>query len=87
MAHPAVAEAAVIAIADEKWAERPLAVVVLRSGMTASADDLRSFITPHVARWWLPERFEFVDALPRTAVGKFDKITLRKKFGSKMDLA
>src|SRR5207249_5269060 len=60
MAHPAVAEAAVIAIHDEKWAERPLAAVVLRAGETATADELREFIAPQFAKWWLPDRIEFV---------------------------
>lgn len=83
MAHPAVAEAAVIAIPDEKWTERPLAVVALRPGMTVTAEDLRAFIAPHVAKWWLPERIEFVGTLPKTAVGKFDKVALRKHFVAK----
>lgn len=80
MGHPAVAEAAVIAVPDERWSERPLAVVVLRAGATAEADELREFIAPSFARWWLPERFEFVDEIPKTAVGKFRKTTLRDRF-------
>ena len=54
MGHPAVLEAAVIAIPDEKWSERPLAVVVFREGQTADADELRAFLAPHFAKWWLP---------------------------------
>jgi len=80
MGHPAVAEAAVIAVPDERWLERPLAVVVLREGATADADELREFIAPSFARWWLPERFEFVDEIPKTAVGKFRKTALRERF-------
>jgi fatty-acyl-CoA synthase len=80
MAHPAVAEAAVIAIADEKWMERPLAVVVLKEGTSASADELRDFIAPHFVKWWLPDRFEFVDEIPKTAVGKFRKTALREAY-------
>jgi fatty-acyl-CoA synthase len=80
MAHPAVAEAAVIAIPDEKWSERPLAVVVLKEGQTATADELREFIAPKFVKWWLPDRFEFVDEIPKTAVGKFKKTALREQF-------
>src|SRR5215211_8164502 len=80
MAHSAVAEAAVIAIPDAKWAERPLAVIVLREGQTASADELREFLAPSFAKWWLPERIEFVDEIPKTSVGKFRKVDLRARF-------
>ncbi len=80
MAHPAVAEAAVIAIPDEKWDERPLAAVVLREGATANADELRDFLAPNFAKWWLPERVEFVDEIPKTSVGKFRKTALREMF-------
>src|SRR5438105_4470087 len=80
MAHPAVAEAAVIGIPDEKWQERPLAAVVLRDGASATADELREFIAPKFAKWWLPDRFEFVAEIPKTAVGKFRKTALREQF-------
>ncbi len=80
MGHPAVAEAAVIGVPDPKWQERPLAVVVLREGKTATAEELQDFLAPHFAKWWLPERFEFVDAIPKTAVGKFRKTALREMF-------
>ena len=80
MAHPAVAEAAVIAIPDPKWDERPLAAVVLREGTTATADELREFLAPNFAKWWLPERFEFVAEIPKTSVGKFRKTELREMF-------
>jgi acyl-CoA synthetase (AMP-forming)/AMP-acid ligase II len=80
MAHPAVAEAAVIAIPDEKWGERPLAAVVLRDGQNASAEELREFLAPHFVKWWLPDRFEIVSELPKTAVGKFRKSALREQF-------
>ena len=80
MAHPAVAEAAVIAIPDPKWDERPLAAVVLREGATATAEELREFLAPHFAKWWLPDRFELVDEIPKTAVGKFKKTALRERF-------
>jgi fatty-acyl-CoA synthase len=82
MAHDAVAEAAVIAIPDPKWQERPLAVVVLKAGRPATAEELRDFLAPHFAKWWLPDRFEFVDEIPKTAVGKFRKTALREQFAS-----
>ncbi len=81
MGHPAVLEAAVIAVPDEKWSERPLAVVVFREGESADADELRAFLAPRFAKWWLPERFEAVDEIPKTAVGKFRKTALRERFG------
>lgn len=80
MAHPAIAEAAVIAVPDAKWDERPLAACVLREGQTATADELREFLAPSFAKWWLPERFEFVDEIPKTSVGKFRKTELREMF-------
>jgi fatty-acyl-CoA synthase len=82
MAHAAVAEAAVIAVPDETWSERPLAVVVLAEGASATPDELRDFIAPSFAKWWLPERFEFVDEIPKTAVGKFRKTALREQFAT-----
>ncbi|MGI8505969.1 MAG: long-chain fatty acid--CoA ligase [Solirubrobacteraceae bacterium] len=80
MAHEAVAEAAVIAIPDDRWGERPLAVVVLREGREATADDLREHLSGDYAKWQLPDRFEFIDEIPRTATGKFKKTALREQF-------
>src|SRR5947209_2593466 len=80
MAHPAVAEAAVIAMPDEKWGERPLAVVVLREGEEAGPDELRQHLSQEFTKWQLPERFEFIDEIPRTATGKFKKTDLRERF-------
>ena len=80
MAHPAVSEAAVIAVPDQRWGERPLAVVVLREGARASTDELRDHLGQQFSRWQLPERVEFVAAIPRTATGKFKKIDLRQQF-------
>jgi fatty-acyl-CoA synthase len=80
MGHPAVAEAAVIAVPDEKWSERPLAVVVLKEGQSVTPDELRESIAPQFAKWQLPDRFEFVDEIPKTAVGKFRKTALREQF-------
>jgi fatty-acyl-CoA synthase len=80
MAHHAVAEAAVIAIPDDRWGERPLAAVVLRDGMHASADELREYLGTAFAKWQLPARIEFVTAIPKTATGKFRKSELRDDF-------
>ncbi len=77
MAHPEVAEAAVVAVPSEQWGERPCACVVRRSGSTLSDDALREYLTDHVARWWLPDRVEFILEVPKTSVGKFDKKVLR----------
>ena len=80
MGHPAVAEAAVIAIPDDQWGERPMAVIVLKPGAEASPDDLRQHLSSHFAKWQLPERVEFIDEIPRTATGKFKKTALREQF-------
>jgi fatty-acyl-CoA synthase len=85
MGHEAVAEAAVIAIPDERWGERPLAVVVLRDGEEADRDALRAHLAGHFARWQVPERVEFIDAIPRTATGKFRKTALREQFAKPLD--
>jgi fatty-acyl-CoA synthase len=82
MAHPAVAEAAVIAVPDAKWDERPLAAVVLRDRASATSDELREFLAPSFAKWWLPDRFEFVAEIPKTSVGKFRKTELREMFST-----
>jgi fatty-acyl-CoA synthase len=80
MAHPAVFEAAVVAVPDERWAERPLCCVVLQPGQSASAKELKDFLADQVAKWWLPERWTFIDAVPKTSVGKFDKKVLRAQY-------
>ena len=82
MGHPAVAEAAVIAIPHERWQERPLAVVICKPGQTATADELRAFLAPSFAKWWLPDTFEFVTEIPKTAAGKFRKTALRERFAT-----
>ena len=80
MAHPAISEAAVIAVPDERWGERPLAVIVTREGAEVTDDELRDHLLKEFAKWQLPDRFEFVEAIPRTATGKFKKIELRERF-------
>jgi fatty-acyl-CoA synthase len=80
MGHPAVAEAAVIAVPDEKWGERPLAIVVRKPGADASPEELLGSIGEQFPKWWLPDRIEFIDEIPKTATGKFSKRTLRERF-------
>ena len=79
MAHPQVVEAAVIGVPDERWDERPLACVVLAEGSNTSSQELSEFLAKRVAKWWLPERWTFIDEVPKTSVGKFDKKVLRAK--------
>ena len=80
MAHPQVLEAAVIAIPDPKWQERPLAAVVLTADAESlDADDIFSFLQDKVAKWWIPDHAVFIDEIPKTSVGKFDKKTLRAR--------
>ena len=79
MAHPGVFEAAVVGVPDAKWDERPLVVVVPGDGARPEPAELLEFLSGRVARWWLPERWAFVDELPKTSVGKFDKKALRAK--------
>ena len=77
--HPDVLQAVVIGVPDEKWQERPLAAVVTRPGATVTPDQLRRFLAGKVAKWWLPERWSFVEAVPLTGTGKYDKKVLRKQ--------
>ncbi len=81
MGHPAVAEAAVIPAAHPKWAERPLAIVVLKKERSATSQELIEFIQPQFAKWWLPDAIEFANEIPRTSAGKFLKTALREKYG------
>ncbi len=80
MAHPAVLEACVVGVPDERWGERPLATVVIREGATVTVDELRDFLGASVARWQLPERWAFIEAVPKTSVGKFDKKLVRSQY-------
>jgi fatty-acyl-CoA synthase len=80
MGHPSVAEAAVIPVTHPKWDERPLAAVVLKPGMHASPSELRDFLAPQFPKFWLPDAFEFIEAIPRTSAGKFKKSALRERF-------
>ena len=80
MAHPKVAEAAVIGVAHEKWQERPLACVVVKEGETLTKEELLEFLEPRMAKWWVPDDVVFIDEVPKTSVGKFSKKTLRDRF-------
>lgn len=82
MSHPDVTEAAVVAVPDEKWGERPLATVVLREGSTADFTSLRAFLAEEgkIAKWQLPERWTIIESVPKTSVGKFDKKVLRRRY-------
>jgi fatty-acyl-CoA synthase len=78
--HPKVAEAAVIGIRHPKWDERPLLVIVLKAGQSATKAELLGFIEGKIAKWWLPDDVVFVDEIPHTATGKIQKTALREKF-------
>jgi acyl-CoA synthetase (AMP-forming)/AMP-acid ligase II len=80
MDHPSVLEAAVIAVPDEKWMERPFAYVVLKEGKTASHKELTEFLTGKFAKFWIPDGYAFIEAIPKTSVGKFQKSALREKY-------
>jgi fatty-acyl-CoA synthase len=80
MGHPLVKEAAVIAVPHPKWAERPLAVVVAKEGASVTEAELRAYLEGKVAKWWIPEAIDFIDAIPRTSAGKFLKTALREKY-------
>src|SRR6202795_1028838 len=80
MGHPAVKEAAVIGVPHPKWQERPLAAVVLKDGAQATPEELRCFLAKSFAKWQLPDAFVFIEAIPRTSVGKFKKLALREQF-------
>ena len=81
MAHPGIAEAAVIAIPDEKWSERPLACVVAKPGQTPQAEELAAHLLKMgFAKWQVPDRYEWIASVPRTSTGKFYKLKLREMF-------
>jgi fatty-acyl-CoA synthase len=80
MAHPDVLEAAVIGVADDRWGERPLAAVVLAPGAKTTAAELREFLAGRVPRWQLPERWSFIEEVPKTSVGKFAKTRIRDSY-------
>ncbi|MBN9618335.1 MAG: AMP-binding protein, partial [Actinobacteria bacterium] len=81
MAHPKIAEAAVIAVPHPRWAERPLACVVVKPGETLTRDEVLDFLRERLTKWQVPDDVVFIDEVPKTSVGKFSKKTLRDKFG------
>jgi fatty-acyl-CoA synthase len=80
MGHPAVQEAAVISVPHPKWAERPLAVIVLKPRAQAAENDIRAHLSKQFVKWMVPDAYVFVDAIPRTSTGKFLKTKLREQF-------
>ncbi len=80
MAHPKIAEAAVIGVAHPRWAERPLACVVVKPGEELTKDEVLEFLAPKLAKWQLPDDVVFIDEVPKTSVGKFSKKDLRSRF-------
>jgi acyl-CoA synthetase (AMP-forming)/AMP-acid ligase II len=87
MAHPKVAEAAVVGIPDEKWSERPLACVVPKGDDEITLDELKEFLADRVPKWWIPNDLEIIDEVPKTSVGKFSKKTLREQFAERRTTA
>jgi len=82
MAHPYVFEAAVIAVPDPRWQERPLVCIVPTPGSSPTIEEIRSFLDGRIAAWWMPERWSMVDSIPKTSVGKFDKKVLRAQYAA-----
>jgi len=80
MGHPAIIEAAAFAVPHPRWLERPMAVVVLRDGASVDPEELRTFLADQFPKWWLPDRIDVVDAIPRTSTGKFQKSVLREQY-------
>ena len=81
MAHPGVAEATVVGLKHARWQERPAAFVVKKPGADVSEDSLLEFLEDRVAKWWLPDRVVFIDQIPKTGTGKFDKKVVRDRYG------
>jgi fatty-acyl-CoA synthase len=83
MAHPSIAEAAVIAVPSDRWMERPMACVVLKPGQSLTTEEVTAWLAPRVAKWWLPDQIEFIDEVPKTSVGKFSKKDLRQRYADR----
>lgn len=85
MGHPSIKEAAVIGVPDKKWMERPFAYVVLKEGQTVSPQELKEHLSGKFAKFWIPEGYAFIDAIPRSSVGKFLKSALRERYEKEQD--
>ena len=81
MSHPDIGEAAVIGVPDPKWAERPLAVIVFKSGHQCEIETIKTFLGSRYPRWMVPEHYIVIDEIPKTATGKFNKRLLRDVYG------
>ncbi len=84
MGHPAVAEAAVIGVPEPRWMERPIAIVVCKPGQSVTHDQIVAFLEPQFPKWWMPDATEFVETLPKSGAGKFQKTVLRERFGNRL---
>jgi fatty-acyl-CoA synthase len=80
MAHPDVQEATVVGLKHPKWQERPAAFVVAKEGTEPTADSIREFLEPRIAHWWMPDEIIFIEAIPKTGTGKFDKKVVRAEY-------
>jgi fatty-acyl-CoA synthase len=80
MGHPAVREAAVVSAKHPRWGERPIAIVALKKGQTLSKQELVDYLSKKFPKFWIPDEFIFVESIPKTSVGKFDKKRIRKMF-------
>jgi fatty-acyl-CoA synthase len=80
MAHPDVAEATVVGLAHPKWQERPVAFVVKREGSDVSSQSIKDYIAPRIAAWWMPDEVVFIEEIPKTGTGKFDKKVVRAEY-------
>jgi fatty-acyl-CoA synthase len=84
LAHPAVREAAVVGVRSEKWDERPVVVASLVQGASLTLEELRSFLSGRVAKWWLPDDLVIADEVAKTSVGKYDKKVLRAQLADRV---
>jgi fatty-acyl-CoA synthase len=80
MAHPAVAEATVVGLKHVKWQERPAAFVVPREGSDVTEEEVLGFLEDRVAKWWMPDKVVFIEQIPKTGTGKFDKKVVRDQY-------